>query len=99
MAERTNAIAKKEVGLAPKKRAKKAAKHPAKKQPQKAAKRPGRKSVAASVTYAADHGMMTAFHHMQRASVVMSLMKKGTGGDLRGLLKARSQALSQGNRE
>jgi hypothetical protein len=29
---------------------------------------------------------MTAFHHMQRASVVISLMEKGTGGDLRDLL-------------
>jgi hypothetical protein len=30
---------------------------------------------------------MTAFHHMQRASVVMSLMEKGTGKDLRRLLE------------
>jgi hypothetical protein len=30
---------------------------------------------------------MTAFHHMQRASVVMSLMEAGTGDDLRNLLK------------
>jgi enoyl-CoA hydratase/carnithine racemase len=30
---------------------------------------------------------MTAFHHMQRAAVVMSLMEKGTGKDLQGLLK------------
>ena len=30
---------------------------------------------------------MTAFHHMQRASVVISLMEKGTGEDLRDLLK------------
>ena len=37
--------------------------------------------------YAADHGQMTAFHHMQRASVVMSLMEKGTGKDLRQLLE------------
>jgi hypothetical protein len=37
--------------------------------------------------YAADHGQMTAFHHMQRASVVMSLMEKGTGKDLRRLLE------------
>jgi hypothetical protein len=37
--------------------------------------------------YAADHGLMTAFHHMQRASVVMSLMEEGTGEDLRDLLK------------
>ena len=40
-----------------------------------------------TVVYAADHGLMTAFHHMQRASMVMSLMEKGTGKDLRGLLK------------
>ena len=37
--------------------------------------------------YAADYGLMTAFHHMQRASVVMSLMEEGTGEDLRDLLK------------
>jgi hypothetical protein len=44
-------------------------------------------AVSPTVVYAADHGLMTAFHHMQRASVVMSLMEKGTGKDLRGLLK------------
>jgi hypothetical protein len=87
MAERPNAIARKEAGSALKKRAKKAAKHATKKHAKKAANRPGQKSVSPRVIYAADHGMMTAFHHMQRASVVMSLMKKGTGGDLRGLLK------------
>jgi len=38
------------------------------------------------VVYAADYGLMTAFHHMQRASVVISLMKKGTGEDLKELL-------------
>jgi hypothetical protein len=37
--------------------------------------------------YANDYGLMTAFHHMQRASVVMSLMEKDTGEDLRNLLK------------
>jgi hypothetical protein len=37
--------------------------------------------------YANDYGLMTAFHHMQRASVVMSLMEEGTGEDLRNLLK------------
>jgi len=37
--------------------------------------------------YANDYGLMTAFHHMQRASVVMSLMEEGTGDDLRDLLK------------
>lgn len=31
-------------------------------------------------------GLRTAFHHMQRASVVISLMEKGTGEDLRDLL-------------
>jgi hypothetical protein len=31
-------------------------------------------------------GLRTAFHHMQRASVVISLMEKGTGEDLRALL-------------
>jgi hypothetical protein len=87
MAERTNAIAKKDVGPALKKRAKKTAKPAARKPLKKAAKRPGQKTVRPSVIYAADHGMMTAFHHMQRASVVMSLMKKDTGEDLRALLK------------
>jgi len=40
-----------------------------------------------TVIYADDYGLMTAFHHMQRASVVMSLMEKATGKDLRELLK------------
>jgi hypothetical protein len=39
------------------------------------------------VVYADDYGLMTAFHHMQRASVVMSLMEKGTGKDLQRLLE------------
>jgi hypothetical protein len=39
------------------------------------------------VVYAADYGLMTAFHHMQRASVVMSLMEEGSGDELRNLLK------------
>jgi hypothetical protein len=37
--------------------------------------------------YAVDHGLRTAFHHMQRASVVISLMQKGKGEDLRALLE------------
>lgn len=37
--------------------------------------------------YAEDFGLMTAFHHMQRASVVMSLMEEGSGEDLRNLLR------------
>jgi hypothetical protein len=52
----------------------------------KQAKKAGR-VVTPRVDYAADHGQMTAFHHMQRASVVMSLMEKGTGKDLRELLE------------
>ena len=47
--------------------------------------------------YAADRGLMTAFHHMQRAAVVMSLMEKGTGKDLRRLPEAGGEALSQGD--
>src|ERR1700722_6855941 len=67
---------------------KKQVKHAGKKRPKKATG-PGPDTVikAEAVTYAADHGLMTAFHHMQRASVVMSLMKKGTGKDLQELLK------------
>jgi hypothetical protein len=62
---------------------KKQVKHTAKKQ----TTRRGQAVRPSVVAYAADHGLMTAFHHMQRASVVMSLMEKGTGKDLRGLLK------------
>lgn len=63
--------------------------------PLKSARRPVSSKPAKKTTrvvrprtvYAADHGQMTAFHHMQRASMVMSLMEKGTGKDLRGLLE------------
>ena len=64
------------------KRSAKAVGRPASKQAKKATN--GAKPTPA---YAADHGQMTAFHHMQRASVVMSLMEKGTGKDLRALLE------------
>ena len=74
-------VAKTEAGSAPK-RVVKAPAHAAKKQVKKAAK-----GVRPEVAYAADLGQMTAFHHMQRASVVMSLMEKGTGKDLRALLE------------
>lgn len=53
----------------------------------KAVKRVRNHKAASRVVYAADHGLMTAFHHMQRASVVMSLMEEGTGGDLWDLLR------------
>jgi hypothetical protein len=66
---------------------KKGAKPAVKKQLKKAAKRGSQKTVNSSSTYATDYGLMTAFHHMQRAAVVMSLMEKGTGKDLRKLLK------------
>jgi len=64
-----------------------AKKHTAKKHLKKAAKRGEKMATGSRVVYAADHGLMTAFHHMQRASVVMSLMEEGTGGDLHDLLK------------
>jgi hypothetical protein len=86
-------IAKVKAGSAAKKHAKKAAKHAIKKA-KKAAKKKAKKSAKHQgaaprprMTYAVDHGLMTAFHHMQRASVVMSLMEEGTGEDLRDLLK------------
>jgi hypothetical protein len=74
---------------APKKHAKKAAKHAAKhaakKVAKKAAKHAGEK--AAGFEPVSQDGVRTAFHHMQRASVVISLMEKGTGEDLRDLLE------------
>ena len=74
-------------GSAPKKRGKKAAKAAARKQLKKTAKNGADGAVRPRPVYAADHGLMTAFHHMQRASVVMSLMEEGTGKDLRKLLR------------
>src|SRR5277367_1506922 len=64
------------------KRVVKASTYAAKKAAKKAAK-----VVRQRVVYADDYGLMTAFHHMQRASVVISLMQKGTGDDLRDLLE------------
>lgn len=72
MPARSRSVAKPRAGAAPKKDAKK---HRAD------------KAARARVVYAADYGLMTAFHHMQRASVVISLMEKGTGEDLRDLLE------------
>jgi hypothetical protein len=95
MAEKERAIAKKDAGTALKKHAKKSAKHAmkhafkkdGKKHAKKAAKHAAKKAAKARTIYTADHGLMTAFHHMQRASVVMSLMEEGTGEDLRDLLE------------
>jgi hypothetical protein len=75
MPARSRTVAKPRAGAEPKKDAKKAAKHRAD------------KVARTRVVYAADYGLMTAFHHMQRASVVISLMEKGTGEDLRDLLE------------
>jgi len=92
MSDRNRATAKVEKKGVLKKRAKKAAtrvmkKHVVKKHAKKAATRVGEKVVGSKTTSASDHGLMTAFHHMQRASVVISLMEKGTGEDLRDLLE------------
>src|SRR6201996_6176220 len=86
------ALVKREAKTAIKKHAKKAVKHAAKKTakksaPKKAAKKAAEKLTGVGVVYATDYGLMTAFHHMQRASVVISLMEKGTGEDLRDLLE------------
>ena len=80
-------VAKSKAGSAPKQIRKWSAKPLARKQVKSA--RPGAsgRAVKPRPVYAADYGLMTAFHHMQRASVVMSLMEEGTGEDLRELLK------------
>jgi hypothetical protein len=90
MSNKKKTVAKVKKNSALKKDAKKAAKHAtkkhvAKKHAKKAANHIGHK--AAGSKTASDHGLMTAFHHMQRASVVISLMEKGTGEDLRDLLE------------
>jgi hypothetical protein len=92
MSDRGKAVAKAEKKGALKKHVKKAAKHVVakhvvKKHAKKAAKHIGEKAARSKTTSASDHGLMTAFHHMQRASVVISLMEKGTGEDLRDLLE------------
>ena len=79
---RRGAVAKGRAGTAPKRGAVKATRRAPKKQAKKTAN-----AGATAVVYADDYGLMTAFHHMQRASVVMSLMEKGTGKDLRRLLE------------
>ena len=73
-----------------------AAKSAARKQLKKTGKNGADRAGKARPAYAADYGLMTAFHHMQRASVVMSLMEEGTGEDLRRSAEAGGEALSQG---
>jgi hypothetical protein len=92
MSDKDTAITKVKKKGAFKKHAKKAAKHAlkkhvAKKQAKKAKKHVAEKAAGLKMTSTSDHGLMTAFHHMQRASVVISLMEKGTGEDLRDLLE------------
>ena len=69
-----------------KKHAKKAAKHPPNKHAKKAAKHADEHDSALKHRHNDDLGLMTAFHHMQRASIVISLMEKSGGEDLRELL-------------
>jgi hypothetical protein len=84
---RSEGIAKRKAGSTPKRQGKKAVGAAARKQLKKTVKNGSDKAVKPRPVYAADYGLMTAFHHMQRASVVMSLMEEGTGEDLRELLK------------
>ena len=60
------------------------------------------RSAGPTAMYAKDRGLMTAFHHMQRASVVISLMEKGKGKDLRKLLdrgvKLYRKAIAEGDK-
>jgi hypothetical protein len=83
---RSEGIGKAKAGSPLKRHGKKIAGTAARKQ-KKTAKNGSDKAVKPRPVYAADYGLMTAFHHMQRASVVMSLMEEGTGEDLRDLLK------------
>jgi hypothetical protein len=82
----TKTAAKKTLKKHAKKSAKHAVKHAAKKAAKKAVKGAAKKSAGLAKSNG-DLGLVTAFHHMQRASVVISLMEKGTGEDLRDLLE------------
>ena len=82
---------KKELAGQATKHVKKAAKKHAEKHAAKHAAKHAKKAVphlevGSEQDDARQQGLRTAFHHMQRASVVISLMEKGTGEDLRGLL-------------
>ena len=77
----------KEIAHRKRKRGKGISESSAQKEVKKAVKNGAGSAGKARTVYAADYGLMTAFHHMQRASVVMSLMEEGTGEDLRDLLK------------
>ncbi len=55
------------------------------------------RSASPTARNAKDRGLMTAFHHMQRASAVMSLVEKGKGKDLRKLLDQGVKLYRQGD--
>jgi hypothetical protein len=88
---KTKGLDKPKDGSAVKKHAKKAAKHAAKhsakKHAKKAAKHEAEKTANLMQMAGRREELLAAFHHMQRASVVISLMEKGTGEDLRDLLE------------
>jgi hypothetical protein len=92
---KTKGLDKPKQGSAVKKHAKKAAKHAAKhvakhsaeKYAKKAAKHGEEKTTGLTQMDGRREDLLAAFHHMQRASVVISLMEKGTGEDLRDLLE------------
>ncbi len=81
----SNAVAAKSTGALVK-----TAKKAAKKHAKKAAKHTGEK-LAGKKKDTPQDGLRTAFHHMQRAAVVISLMEKGSGEDLRDLLQRGSK--------
>jgi hypothetical protein len=92
VAGKSKDLSKPKKGAGLKKHAKKAAKHTAKhvakkqvakKHAEKTAKHVGERTPLRGRREA----LLAAFHHMQRASVVISLMEKGTGEDLRDLLE------------
>ena len=97
MSDKKDAVAKKGTDAEMKKHSKKVLQYApghAKKHAKKEAKKHAKKATrhmenkdAVPKPYTTDHGLMTAFHHMQRASIVISLMEKGTGEDLRDLLE------------
>jgi hypothetical protein len=96
---KTRGVDKPKQGSAVKKHAKKAAKHAAKhsaeKHAKKAEKHGGEKTDGLTQIDGHREDLRAAFHHMQRTSVVISLMEKGTGEDLRDLL-ARGVKLYEG---
>lgn len=94
LARKSNSVQQGSHGPAPKKHGKKAAKaakhaakHAARKHAKKSVRHEPSHSQGLTNTDSDDLGLMTAFHHMQRAWVVISLMEKNTGEDLRGLLE------------